>query len=114
MATRTPPRFVPTLTEVVRPDAPAPAGTLPEAPRAPAPAPATIDATQAEEQMVHRVMQRIDLSLERQLREAIADTVLQQTRELVPVLREHIEDVVRHAVSEAFAAELQADPRQRR
>ncbi|MCY7318075.1 MAG: hypothetical protein LH617_05000 [Ramlibacter sp.] len=102
MATRTPPRFVPTLTEVVRTQG---------ARLAPLPSP---PAAASEEQLVHRIMQRVDLSLERRLREAIATTVLDQTRLLAPLLREEIELVVRESVSQALADELSAtrnDPR---
>jgi hypothetical protein len=88
---RTPPRFVPTLTEVVRNGVAA--RTNP-------------DTTQ--EQLVQRVMQRVDMSLERRLREAIAATVLEQTRALGPILREEIEIVVREAVAQAFADEVAA------
>ena len=95
---RAPPRFVPTLTEVVQ-----------ASPTGPAPVPASAPAT--EEQLVQRVLQRIDLSLERRVREAIASTVLEHTRSLGPALRERLEAVVRQAVSEALAEE--AKPRQR-
>ena len=90
MATRTPPKFVPTLTEVVRGGAAA----------------SKSEAGLTQEQLVQRVMQRVDLSLERRLREAIAATVLEQTRALGPILREEIELVVRDAVSQAFADEI--------
>ena len=50
-------------------------------------------------------MQRVDLTLERRLREAIATTVLEQTRSLGPLLRDEIESVVRETVSQAFADE---------
>lgn len=93
MAARTPPRFVPTLTEVVHTQGTA----LPPMP-----------AAASEEQLVHRIMQRVDLSLERRLREAIATTVLDQTRLLAPLLREEIELVVRESVSQALAEELSA------
>jgi hypothetical protein len=52
------------------------------------------------------VMQRIDLTLERRLREAIAAKVLEQTRSLGPALREEIEAVVRLAVAQAFEDEI--------
>ena len=58
MAARQPPRFVPTLTEVVAPSVAGAAGS------------ARAGAMLAEEQLVHRIMQRIDLTLERRLREA--------------------------------------------
>lgn len=89
MATRTPPRYVPTLTEVVPGTAAAPAS-----------------AALNEEQLVHRVMQRVDLTLDRRLREAIASVVLEHSRALAPALREQIEAVVARTVSEAVAEEL--------
>ena len=94
---RTPPRYVPTLTEVVK-------GSMDA--RAPAPG------TMSEDQLVQRVMQRIDVTLERRLREAIAATVLEQTRSIAPLLREEIEIVVRETVAQAFADEA-AGARQR-
>lgn len=98
---RTPPRYVPTLTEVVkaepRPSAPRPAaGELP-----------------SQDQIIQRVMQKVDLTLERKLREAIATAVLEQTRTIAPMLREEIEAVVRETVAQAFADEL-ADRSRRR
>jgi hypothetical protein len=93
MATRTPPRFVPTLTEVVStPGLARAAGGL----------------GLSEEQLVHRIMQRVELTLEKRLREAIATTVLQQTQMLGPLLREEIELVVRESVEQALADELVA------
>ena len=97
MATRTPPRFVPTLTEVVR------SGVSSASSKS------QVGLTQ--DQLVARVMQRVDLTLERKLREAIAATVLEQTRALGPILREEIELVVRDAVSQAFADEIGAAPK---
>lgn len=98
MATRVPPQYVPTLTEVVREGA----------------ATSRPDGGLTQEQLVARVMQRVDLLLERKLREAIAATVLEQTRTLGPILREEIEVVVREAVSQAFADELGAGAKSRK
>lgn len=92
-APRTPPRYVPTLTEVVQPAAAPEDG-------------AAVSLEQLQEQVIHRVMQRVDLSLERRLREAIATLVLEHTRDLGPLLREEIELVVRQSVSDAVAQEL--------
>jgi hypothetical protein len=92
MASRTPPRFVPTLTEVVPGSAAPPAGEKLN-----------------EEQLVHRVLQRVDLTLDKRLREAIASVVLEHSRQLAPALREQIEAVVAKAVSEAIAEELGAE-----
>jgi hypothetical protein len=94
MAGRTPPRFVPTLTEVVKPSSEG---------RAVAPSD-----TATQELIIQRVMTRVDMTLERRLREAIAATVLEQTRSIAPMLRSEIEAVVRETVEEAFAEELAA------
>ena len=51
-------------------------------------------------------MQRVDVVLDQRLREAIATVVQEQTRSVLPRLREEIESVVRHAVYEAVADEL--------
>lgn len=92
MTSRSPPRFVPTLTEVVHSTEPRPGAAVPF--------------MLSEEQLVHRIMQRVELTLERRLREAIATTVLQQTQMLGPLLREEIELVVRESVEQALAEEL--------
>ena len=60
-----------------------------------------------EEMLVHRVMQRVDLGLEQRLRDAIATVVQEQTRSVLPRLREEIESVVRQVVYEAVADELE-------
>ncbi len=144
-----PPRFVPTLTEVVQiddmaseaqpaavppavaspplptsdsplvPPAPVTPAGWPAVPVVPAPhpqlsAPAAQPPLPAlpegiEEYIVHRVMQRVDVVLDQRLREAIATVVQEQTRSLVPRLREEVESVVRHAVYEAVADELAPD-----
>ncbi len=94
-AVRTPPRFVPTLTEVVVPV------------EAPVAAPAQFEFSQEmQEQLVHRVMQRVDLILNRRLQEALSDLVNAHTQSLEPLLRQEIELVVRDAVSSAVAQEL--------
>ena len=98
MNTTMPPRFVPTLTDVVHQAehfSPAqPQTNLQHNPE------------QLEDQIVHRVMQRVDLVLERRLREAVAQVILSHTQALGPRLREEIELVVRESVSQAVAQEL--------
>ncbi len=98
-----PPRFVPTLTDVVHePEAlpsDAPAALTPVVP-----APVVPEGT--EEAIVHRVMQRVDMALDQRLREAIALVVQEQTRSLLPRLREEVESVLRQTVYEAVAEEL--------
>ena len=127
---KTPPRFVPTLTDVVhvpgdgRPPMAAqaapvqPQAQAPAPQQAPPPAPSLQDGVAASgglprdlaEYAVHRVMQRVAVALDQRLREAIAQVVQEQTRFLVPRLRDEVESVVRHAVYEAVAQEL-ADER---
>ncbi len=94
-----PQRFVPTLTEVVQPAAVqvAVAGQ---------PASAALDHQHLQEQMVHRVMQRVDLTLDRLLRETVGRLVLEHTQALAPSLRDEIEIVVRQSVNNAFEQEL--------
>lgn len=93
MATnRPPPRFVPTLTEVVH-SGPAPLTPMPGV---------------SQDQIAQRVLQRVDLALDRRLREALATVVLEQTATLVPLLRERLEGVVREVVAQAVAEEMQA------
>lgn len=111
---KTPPRFVPTLTDVVQePGRLAP--VLPNAVQVPVePEPAVMGLAAGlppgiEELVVHRVMQRVDVVLDQRLREAIALVVQEQTRSMVPRLREEVESVVRHAVYEAVADELAAE-----
>jgi hypothetical protein len=58
-----------------------------------------------QEQMVQRVLQRVDLMLDRRLREVVGQLILEHTQSLAPRLREEIEDVVRQSVSQAFANE---------
>ena len=100
-STTIPPRFVPTLTDVVHPVAhinrfnqPLHHTDLQQS------------SVQLEDQIVHRVMQRVDLVLERRLREAVAQVILSHTQSLGPRLREEIELVVRESVSQAVAHEL--------
>ena len=92
MVNRIPPRFVPTLTEVVH------SGPVPLAPASP---PAL-----SHEQLAQRVLQRVDLALDRRVREAIAAVVIEQTDQLAPLLRERLELVVRQVVAEAVAEEI--------
>ncbi len=121
---RTPPRFVPTLTTVLElPPEPAPgAEPVPElvpepvAPAVPAPAQAVAldpqallseaEAFRLEEQLLHRVLQRIDLSLEERLSDAVSAAVQQQLDAMIPRLRGEIETVLRALVSDALAQEL--------
>jgi len=124
-APRTPPRFVPTLTTVLEaPEegagpAEQTAGAVANADK---PVP-TIDPREAvalqpterlseleglaiEEQLLHRVLQRVDLSLEERLSDAVSAAVQVQLDAMVPRLRGEIEVVLRTLVTESLAHEL--------
>ena len=128
---RQPPRFVPTLTEVVEPAVapptrlPDPAQDVPdrvpvqpvpvaEAPLTPAPVsvPAmTPDALHDQglalaQTLQLRVMERLDGVLEERLRYALADVVQLQTQALYQSIRQEVEGLVSAAVNEAVAQEL--------
>lgn len=92
-----PPRFVPTLTDIVH---------LSVRVEGEAAAPAKPDVLVLQDQLIERVMQRVDLMLDKRLREALGQVILAQTQNLLPLLRDEIELVVRESVSQAVAHEL--------
>ena len=92
-----PPRFIPTLTEVVPPDV---------FPDLMVNAVKPTSRTDLEAQIVNRVMQRVELVFERRLREAVGQLILTHTQTLSLRLREEIESVVRESVSQAIAQEI--------
>lgn len=93
-----PPRYVPTLTDIVHP------ASMPEATGSAdiAPAATSVD---AQELLVQRVMQGVDLMLERRLHDAIEQLILAHTQALMPRLREEMERVVRESVTHTFTRE---------
>ena len=101
-SSQTPPRFVPTLTDVFH------EADVKLAPQQPAPP--GVSAPALDEQLAQRVMQRVDLVLERKLREAVGQLILAHSQALGPRLREEIELVVRETVRQAVAQELVANP----
>ncbi len=129
---RMPPRYVPTLTEVVTTEQVAPQppmlddilgspGTLAVPQRlvepqwgqvvAPPAAQSTVghphaDVAALEDELVHRVLQRIDVSIDHRLQVAVMRLVDEYTRQLAPRLRAEVAEVVRQAVSDALAREL--------
>lgn len=99
-----PPRFVPTLTDVFHPTHAADAtnGHKPQSiPVSPSP---------LDEHLAQSIMQRVDLILERRLREAVGQLILAHTQALGPRLREEIELVVRETVRQAVAQEFANPP----
>jgi len=134
-SSRTPPRFVPTLTTVVEiseapPDmsqgSPPPlptAGNMIEdlgfmssasaaqpAVTTPAIRIAEEDAFRLEEELLHRVLQRVDFSLEERLTDTVSAAVQRQLDAMLPRLRSEIEGVLRALVVEALAQELSETP----
>lgn len=102
--TPVPPRFVPTLTEVFQPAVPPVSPAFPVLPQDKAENPMTFSPEQQDE-LVRRVLLRVDITLERRLREAIEQLILEHTETLAPRLREEIERVVRRSVTQAFEQE---------
>eukprot|EP01036_Dinobryon_divergens_P009472 gene9472-12661_t len=112
---RTPPRFVPTLTTVLEipaePAVPEPQAAVqatqpdPESTMALPPAAQLSQAeiVSLEEQLLHRVLQRVDLSLEERLSDTVSAAVQHQLDAMVPRLRNEIEAVLRALVIEAMA-----------
>lgn len=130
---KVPPRFVPTLTEVVPDMVPVPSQeslpahqSLPDTQSVPQAGAVGEEAGQEtlrreapsgsfpalqvpeglEEFLVQRVLQRVDVGLDPRLRDAISTVVQEQTRSVLPRLREEIESIVRQVVYEAVADEL--------
>lgn len=68
------------------------------------------DAFRLEEELLHRVLQRVDLSLEERLTEVVSATVQQQLDAMVPRLRDQVEAALRQLVVEAMAHELSETP----
>lgn len=93
---RSAPRFLPTLTEVVHPSAGA-------AHRSVVPAP-LVD----REAILERVRNDVDLVLQTHLEATVANAMLDQVAVIVARIREEIEPMVRRAVADAVAAELDA------
>lgn len=69
-------------------------------------------ASELEEMLAHRVLQRVDIALEQQLHKAIAAVVQAHSASLLPKLRDEVENVVRRAVNEAVSVELASQSKQ--
>ncbi|MGI4777309.1 MAG: hypothetical protein ACRYGA_04220 [Janthinobacterium lividum] len=114
MAARTPPRFVPTLTTII--DVVPDADAAPETP--------TLIATEAKvsgaridvedgalaEELMQRVLERVDRSLENQISDVVAAEVQAQLDLMVPRLRSEIEKVLRRLVNDALGRESPSNP----
>lgn len=106
----TPPRFVPTLTDVVTPVTDA-ASLAPSDFSEARVAPDVVSAQamfDLEARLVLGVMQRVDVMLERRVREAVGQVISEHSEGLVQRLREEIEQVVHEVVGQAVDGELNA------
>jgi hypothetical protein len=90
-------RSLPTLTEVV------PA-------QAPAAAPLANGPSMDEEALMLRVLQRLELTLDEQVRQVVATVLDEQMKELAPRIRQRVDAAVRKAVTQAVAGELKLPP----
>ncbi len=88
-------RSLPTLTEVVDAAPPAAAGRGP---------------VTDEEALVQRVLERLEGTLEEQVRQVVATALEDQMKELAPRIRQRVDNAVRKAVTQAVAGELKVPP----
>jgi hypothetical protein len=95
---RNPPRFVPTLTDKIGHE-------VSDAPDTDTAQSQPIE-TRIDEQLMVRIMQRVDLALERRLREAIASVIAEHTQSMVPQLHDQISIAIESTVRDAVAQEL--------
>ena len=95
-------RSLPTLTEVVDASVPGPVPVQD-------PAKPVVD----EEALVQRVLERLEGSLEEQVRQVVATALEDQMKELAPRIRQRVDNAVRKAVTQAVAGELKPPPRTR-
>lgn len=112
----TPPRQVPTLTEVVHfaeisvPASPAEPAATPAATAAAAPSVPAAPASALEEQIVQRVLtdvqRQVDLMLEHRLRETLAPAISRMADQLVRDTREELASTLRDVIAKAVAQEL--------
>ena len=110
-----PPSYVPTLTQVVHlfDEAPSAATELAQAADLSTGtlAPTTADSDAVQALLVARVLERVDLTLETRLHEALAPLIRAHLQELLPRLQDEIELTVREAVTQAFEHESLSSPR---
>lgn len=88
-------RSLPTLTEVVDAAPSAAAGR---------------DPVTDEEALVQRVLERLERTLEEQVRQVVAAALEDQMKELAPRIRQRVDNAVRKAVTQAVAGELKVPP----
>lgn len=107
-----PPRQVPTLTEVVRNEAPGGAPPAPGAETAASPEepPAFLLAAEGEEQITHRVLadlqRQIDLMLEYRLRETLTPALARMADQLIRDTRVELAATLKEVIARAVKQEL--------
>lgn len=112
MSTRTPPRFVPTLTEVVDRASSSPQPAAETGSGGPGLAASWIT-PQMQEAIVQRVLGHVNQSLEPRLADTVAAIARQHSEALAQHLRDRLEDLVTELVAEAVHAELTAGAKRR-
>ena len=107
MSPPTPPRYVPTLTEVVEVVEVLPmpqAAQPPESAPLPTPAPAGAGAALDQAAIAAEVMRQITPALEARLRDAASALLSTPISKVLPGLQQHIENAVQHAIAHAAQA----------
>jgi hypothetical protein len=106
---KTPPRFVPTLTQVIPKP---PRQTVAAAAIAPAPSINTVQnpqpspeqiAQQLRQQLLVRTRQYMDIELQRRIRETVSQLALEHAHKLFEELQPHLESTIRAVIDEAVA-----------
>lgn len=92
-------RSLPTLTEVV-------GSPVSAAASQPASLVASAEPATAEDELVARVLQRLETTLEEQIRKAVAEALEEQMKDLAPRIRQRVDNAVR----KAMAGELKPAP----
>lgn len=101
-----PPKFVPTLTEVVTAPFRAPLPTQAQPIQNATVGNPNSTALLDEQAWTARIMQDVDVTLESKLRHVIANVVSEQIAIMMPLLRNEVEQSVRSSVREALARQL--------
>jgi hypothetical protein len=96
--TVTPPRYVPTLTEVVNLP---PSSTLTPATESPQ------DSSDAEQDLADRIIQRLMPVMQIKLREIVASVIHEEIRAMEPRLMQEVESMARQTVSQALAQDVE-------
>jgi hypothetical protein len=104
---KTPPRFVPTLTQVIPPEERKAVSAVASVASANTPeiAPASVEqvSKQLRQQLLVRTRQYIDIELQRRIRETVSQLALEHAHKLYEELQPELESTVRQVVEEAVA-----------